>query len=146
MAPTRLPRAIRGLGVAVLVASQSATTVAAAGTSGDGLAWRRVHFVLPASGYVEVGGLARIGPGYAVVGLVAPPSQEDPAVPTVWPSPDGSRWRSGVSLPFPTDGPFDWIEIAGVAGGSARLVVVGNRSENEGPRTAEIWTGTYQAP
>lgn len=33
-----------------------------------------------------------------------------------------------------------------VAGGSARLVVGGNRSEDGGPRTAEVWTGTYRAP
>jgi hypothetical protein len=119
---------------------------AAVWTSGDGLTWRRVHFMLPASGYVEVGGLARIGPGYAVVGLVAPPSQVDPAVPTVWLSPDGSRWRSGVGLPFPTDAPAQWVEIFGVAGGSARLVAVGDRSELGGRRTAQVWTGAYQAP
>jgi hypothetical protein len=70
----------------------------------------------------------------------------DPAVPTVWLSPDGSRWRSGVGLPFPTDAPAQWVEIFGVAGGSARLVAVGDRSELGGRRTAQVWTGAYQAP
>lgn len=121
-------------------------TGAAVWTSPDGLAWKRVHFVLPASGYVEFDGLARIGPGFAVVGLLAPPSQEDPARPTVWLSPDGSRWRSGVSLPFPTDGPVEWVDITGVAGGSARLVAVGIRHEKGGHPAAQVWTGTYRAP
>ncbi len=114
-------------------------------TSPDGLAWKRVHFVLPPSGYVEFDGLARIGPGFAVVGLLAPPSQEDPARPTVWLSPDGSRWRSGISLPFPADGPADWVQITGAAGGSARIVAVGDRSGG-GRTQAEVWTGTYRAP
>ncbi len=121
-------------------------TGAAVWTSPDGLAWQRVHFVLPAGGYVEFIGLARIGPGYAVVGILAPPSQEDPARPTVWLSPDATRWRSGVSLPLPTDGPVDWVEVTGVAGGSARIVAVGVRYEGGGPRAAEVWTGTYRAP
>lgn len=122
-------------------------TGAAVWTSADGLAWRRVHFVLPASGFVEFDGLTRIGPGYAVVGLLARPSQEEPARPTVWLSPDGSRWRSGVSLPLLSDGTFDWVDITGVAGGSARIVVGGNRSGGDGrPPMAGVWTGTYRAP
>lgn len=119
---------------------------AAVWTSPDGLTWKRVYSVLPASGFVEFGGLARIGPGYAVVGLLAPPSQEDPALPTVWLSPDGTRWRSGVSLPLPTDGPVASLDIVGVAGGSARIAAVGNRQDAASPRRAEVWTGTYWAP
>jgi len=123
---------------------------AAVWTSPDGFTWKRVYSVLPASGFVEVGGLARIGPGYAVVGLVAPPSQEDPATPTVWLSPDATRWRSGVSLPLPTDGPVASLEITGAAGGSARLVAAGNlcvgsRWDGFSCR-AEVWTATYRAP
>lgn len=118
---------------------------AAVWTSSDGLAWKRVHFVLTASGYVEFDGLARIGPGYAVVGILAPPSQEG-GLPTVWLSPDGTRWRSGVNLPAPTGGAFDWVEFTGVAGGSTRLVAVGNRSMNGLSSRAEVWTGTYSAP
>jgi hypothetical protein len=120
-------------------------TGAAVWTSPDGFTWKRVYSVLPASGFVEVGGLARIGPGYAVVGLLAPPSQEDPALPTVWLSPDGSRWRSGVSLPLPTEGPV--LDIVGAAGGSARLAAVGNRSDStQHSRWGVVWTGTYRAP
>ncbi len=121
-------------------------TGAAVWTSPDGLAWKRVHFVMPASGFVEFAGLARIGPGYAVVGILAPPSQEDPARPTVWLSPDATHWRSGVSLPLPTDGPVAWVEVTGVAGGSARIVAVGDRYEGGRHRAAEVWTGTYRAP
>jgi hypothetical protein len=118
-------------------------TGAAVWTSSDGLAWKRTRFVLPASGYVEFDGLARIGPGYAVVGILAPPSQEG-VLPTVWLSPDGTRWRSGISLPFPADGPVDWVDITGVAGGTARLVAVGNRYG--GSSQAAVWTGTYAGP
>jgi hypothetical protein len=121
-------------------------TGAAVWTSPDGLAWKRVYLVLPTSGFVEFDGLARIGPGYAVVGLLAPPSQEDPARPTLWLSPDAVHWRSGISLPLPTDGPVDWVDITGVAGGSARLVAVGIRSGDGGSTQAEVWTGTYRAP
>jgi hypothetical protein len=122
-------------------------TGAAVWTSPDGFTWKRVYSVLPASGFVELGGLARIGPGYAVVGLLAPPSQEDPALPTVWLSPDGSRWRSGVSLPLQTEGPVASLDIVGAAGGSARLVAVGNRSDSaQHSRWAVVWTGTYRAP
>jgi hypothetical protein len=120
-------------------------TGAAVWTSPDGLAWKRVYFTLPSSGFMEFDGLARIGPGYAVVGLLAPPSQEDPASPTVWLSPDGTHWRSGVSLPLPTDGPIDWVQITGGAGGSARLVAVGSLS-GAGRSQAVVWTGTYRAP
>jgi hypothetical protein len=125
-------------------------TGAAVWTSPDGFTWKRVYSVLPASGFVELGGLARIGPGYAVVGLLAPPSQEDPALPTAWLSPDGSRWRSGVSLPLPTDGPVASLDITGAAGGSARLVAAGNlcvgsRWDGFSCR-AEVWTATYRAP
>jgi hypothetical protein len=119
---------------------------AAIWTSSDGLAWKRVHVVLPASGFVEFDGLARIGPGYAVVGLLSPASQENPARPSVWLSPDGSRWRSAVSLPLPTDGTLDWVQLTGAAGGSAGLVAVGNRSETGRHPAAEVWTGTYLAP
>lgn len=119
---------------------------AAVWTSSDGLAWKRVHVVLPASGFVEFDGLARIGPGYAVVGLLAAASQEDPARPSVWISPDGSRWRSAVSLPLPTDGTLDWVQLTGAAGGSAGLVAVGHRSETGRHPVAEVWTGTYLAP
>ena len=119
---------------------------AAVWTSPDGFTWKRVYSVLPASGFVEFGGLARIGPGYAVVGLLAPPSQEDPALPTVWLSPDGTRWRAGVSLPLPTDGPVASLDIAGVAGGSARIAAVGSRWDGAYSRRAEVWTGTYRAP
>ncbi len=125
-------------------------TGAAVWTSPDGFTWKRVYSVLPASGFVELGGLARIGPGYAVVGLLAPPSQEDPALPTAWLSPDGSRWRSGVSLPLPTDGPVASLDITGAAGGSARLVAAGNlcvgsRWDGFSCR-ARVWTATYRAP
>jgi hypothetical protein len=119
---------------------------AAVWSSADGLAWKRVHFMLPASGFVELGALGRIGPGFALLGIVAPPSQEDPPLPTVWLSPDGSRWRSGVGLPMPTDGPVNWVEFTGVAGGGTRLVAVGNRSGRPGPAAAEVWTATYAAP
>ena len=81
---------------------------AAVWTSIDGLAWKRAFVVMPASGFVEFDGIARVGPGYAVAGLLAPPSQEDPSRPTLWLSPDGSRWRTGVSLPMPADGPH-WL-------------------------------------
>jgi hypothetical protein len=119
---------------------------AAVWTSPDGLAWKRAYLMMPASGYVEVGGLARIGPGYALVGVVAPPSQEDPARPTVWLSPDGVRWRSGVSLPLPVDGAGDWADMATVAGGSVRIVAVGNRHASGGLSTAHFWTGIHHAP
>ena len=115
-------------------------------TSTDGLAWTRTYLVMPASGYIEIGGLARIGPGYAVVGVVAPPSQEDPARPTVWLSPDGVRWRSGVGLPIPMDGAGEWVDMATVAGESARIVAVGNRYATGGFSTAHAWTGIHRAP
>jgi len=119
---------------------------AAVWTSRDGLAWKRVFVVVPATGYIEFDGLARIGSGYAVAGLLAQPSQEDPAQPTLWLSPDGTRWRTGVSLPFPTDGPVRWVEIAGLAGGSATLVAVGSRYDDKGAGHAQVWTGAYRTP
>jgi hypothetical protein len=121
-------------------------TGAAVWTSPDGLAWKRTYLVMPASGYIEIGGLARIGPGYAVVGVVAPPSQEDPALPTVWLSPDGVSWRSGVGLPLPVDGAGAWVDMAAVAGGTVRIVAVGTRHVTGAYGTAFAWTGIHRAP
>ena len=148
-----ISRGTLGLVLVGLLIGQSATPIAAADVvSGPvyrgTLAWTipALTAVAPAgNGFLGVG-LARIGPGYAVVGLLAPPSQEDPARPSVWLSPDGSRWRSPISLPLPTDGTLDWIQLTGAAGGSARIVAVGYRSENGRHPAAEVWTGTYLAP
>lgn len=118
---------------------------AAIWTSADGRAWARVHVVLPASGFVAVGGLAPVGRGYAMFGLLAPPSQEDPARPSAWLSPDGRRWRNPNALPLPTDGPADWVEIMAAAGGTRTVVAVGTRTASR-TRVAQVWTGTYQAP
>jgi hypothetical protein len=117
---------------------------AAVWVSSDGISWRRVLFVLPSSGFIEFEGLARIGPGYAVVGLMAPPSQDDPALPMAWLSPDSVHWRNGTALPLP-DGPSDTIEIAAAAGGAKRLVAVGYRTSGQ-RNQAEVWTATYRAP
>jgi hypothetical protein len=118
---------------------------AAVWTSIDGVAWKRAFVVMPDSGFVEFDGIARVGPGYAVAGLLAPRSQEDPATPMLWLSPDGSRWRSGVSLPMPANGPGSWLDIAGLAGGSTSVVAVGNRYDDKGASAAQVWTGRYGA-
>jgi hypothetical protein len=138
-APTRASMISGGPGYIAAGSYQPRSrTGAAVWTSPDGLAWKRVYFVLPPSGFVEFDGLARIGPGFAVVGLLAPPSQEDPARPTVWLSPDGTHWRSGVSLPLPTDGPSigfrSRVEPAEASGSWLSAICLG-------PDAARQWSG-----